>query len=329
MKICVYGAGGVGGVIASKLFTTGEEISIVARGEHLKAIQKNGLKIIDSEKKETICKIKATDKPETLGEQDFVIVSVKGHDVPSVAKSIKPLLGKNTAVVTVMNGIPWWYFERYDGPLKGAHLKISDPENNLNKLIEPARIIGGIIYISTGITAPGVITYMGGRRLMFGELEGTETLRLKTLISILEKAGMRPIITAKIRNETWLKLWGNISFNPISVLTSLGMKEIVEDEKTKQWAADIMTEMKKVSDSLGIDLGMTVEQRLEEGHKSGSHKTSMLQDFEKGKRMELDGIIGTVIEIANLLKVDVPTIKELYERMKKLENKNANSASRA
>lgn len=322
MKIGVVGAGSVGGVIAASLKKAGFDVSILARqGEHLAAIKTQGLTIIDKDGNRETHKIKASSNSADLGKQDLVIVSIKGHDILPAVKNISELLNEKTTVVFVMNGIPWWYMLQLKEKFSSSQNDILNSDE-IKKYIPPEKVLSGVIYISTGITAPGEITNKGGRRLMFGEPSGKITERLKRLTEIFEKAGMRPIATENIQKEIWLKLWGNITFNPLSVITKMGMEDIANHPEVSLEAKKIMLEMKNITDKLGLDLGMSVEERLLEGKKSGNHKTSTLQDFEKGKKLELDGLIGAVIEIAEMLETNVPTIRDLNYKMKELAKIN-------
>ena len=315
MKICIYGAGGIGGYLAGKLHQAGAEVSLVARGPHLSAIQENGLAVI-SEGDRHVFDLPATDDPGSLGPQDYVIVTLKAPSVLGALQGIGTLLGPETAVVTAQNGIPWWYFYRHGGPFEGCHLDSVDPSGRIWQALGPERAIGCVVYPSCEIVEPGVVRHLHGRRFMLGEPDGERTARCAALSRALTTAGLKAPVRKRIRDDIWLKLWGNVSFNPVSVLTRKTLREMTEAEETLRLITGIMSEAQAVAEGLGIQLPVDIEKRIQWAADVGDHKTSMLQDLEKERPLELDEVVGAVAELGRWLEVPTPTLQSVLDRVR-------------
>jgi 2-dehydropantoate 2-reductase len=263
---------------------------------------------------------RATYDPETVGEVDVVVLTLKTHSVPSMVASMRPLLGPDTVVITAQNGFPWWYFYRQASEWEGTHLESVDPGGVISRHIEPARVIGCVVYPSTEIVEPGVVHHIEGTRFAIGEPDGSKSERCRRIADSFINAGLRCPIRTNIRHDIWVKLMGNVAYNPISALTRAMLIEIVQCPETRGLAAAIMTEVDAVAKKLGIEMGISVEQRLEGAEKVGQHKTSMLQDIEAGKPTELEAIVGAIIELGDKLGLDLPNTKSVYACVKLLEN---------
>ncbi|MBI3453953.1 MAG: 2-dehydropantoate 2-reductase [Rhodospirillales bacterium] len=307
MKICVYGAGAIGGFLGVELARAGAEVSLVARGAHLAAMRANGLKLI-RDGAERVAYLRCTDDPGELGPQDYVIVALKAHSVPGVVDAMQPLLGPETAVITAVNGIPYWYFHRHGGPWEGRQLDSIDPGGRQWTGIGPERAIGCIVYPATEVVGPGVIQHVYGDKFPLGEPSGEITPRATRLSEMFAAAGLKAPAIANIRDEIWLKLWGNLCFNPISALTHGTLDVIAFGSETRQVARAMMLEAKAIGDRLGVHFRVDVERRIDGAGKVGAHKTSMLQDLERGRPMEIDALVGVVQELGRLVKVPTPTL---------------------
>lgn len=317
MKFAIVGAGAIGAFVGAMLAKSGEDVTLIARGPHLRAMQRNGVRV-RGEIGEFEAHPAATDDPANVGEVDVVLLTLKAHSLPAMAPRLAPLIGQQTSVVSAQNGIPWWYFYRHGGPLEGMHLESVDPGGVITQHIDSARVIGCIIYPSTSIIEPGVIEQTEGNRFSIGEPDGSKSERCRALADVFIKAGLRCPIRTDIRHDMWVKLMGNVAYNPISALTHATLIEIVQCPETRELAAAIMREAESVAQKLGIELGVSIEQRLAGAEKVGHHKTSMLQDIEAGKPTELEAIVGAVVELGEKLGVDLPNTKSVYERMKLL-----------
>jgi 2-dehydropantoate 2-reductase len=317
MKICIYGAGGIGGYLAGKLDQAGVEVSLVARGPHLRAIQENGLTLI-SDGQRRVAALPATDDPGSLGPQDYVIVTLKAPSVLAAAQGIGALLGPETAVVSAQNGVPWWYFYRHGGPFENRHLDSVDPEGKIWRALGPERAIGCVVYPSCEIVEPGVVRHLHGNRFMLGEPDGERTARSKALSNTLTRAGLKAPVRRRIRDDLWLKLWGNVSFNPVSVLTAETLREMTETEESLRLIKSIMREARAVAEGLGVKLSVDIEKRIQWAADVGDHKTSMLQDLEKGRPLELDEVVGAVAELGRWLGVPTPELQSVLDRVRHL-----------
>jgi 2-dehydropantoate 2-reductase len=318
MRFAIVGAGAIGAFLGAMLARAGEDVTLIARGDHLRAMQEHGVRV-RGEIGDFRVNAKATDDLETVGEVDSLILTLKTHSVPAIAPSLRPLIGPNTSVVTAQNGFPWWYFYRHGGEWEGTHLQSVDPRGIISQNIDPARVVGCVVYPSTEIVEPGIVFHLEGTRFAIGEPDGSKSERCRRIADSLINAGLRCPIRTNIRHDLWVKLMGNVAYNPISALTRGTLIEIVQCAATRNLAAAIMREADSVANKLGIEIGVSIEQRLEGAEKVGHHKTSMLQDIEAGKPTELDAIVGAMIELGEKLGLPLPNTKAVYACVKLLE----------
>ena len=313
MKICIIGAGAIGGTLAVRLANAGEDVTVIARGPHLEAIKKNGLKLIWHGGEEIVAKnIKATSSFDEAGKHDLVIPAMKAQVVALVAAEIPKMFHETTVVLPVQNGVPWWYFQRHGGPHEGLRLQSCDPTGAISEHIDPNRIIGCVVYPAGEIVAPGVVRCSEGNRFPIGELDSTTTERAQRISEVLVKAGFKSPILDNIRSEIWLKLWGNMSFNPISALTHATLVDLCQFPLTRQLTADMMAEAQAVGEKLGATFRVPLEKRIAGGEKVGKHKTSTLQDVEVGRTIEVDALIGAVVELGRITEIPTPHIETVY-----------------
>jgi len=312
MEICVVGAGAIGGYLAVRLAKAGHDVSAIARGPHLAAIRARGLKLIEGEQELVADNLTSTDRIRDLGAQDVVLLALKAHQVQPVVDDLPALFGPDTVMVTLQNGIPWWYFQRLEGPYADRVVETVDPGGVLAKSIDPNRVLGCIAYPAATIAEPGVIRHIEGNRFPVGELDGSESERAQKVLAALTEAGFKSRILDDIRSEIWLKLWGNLTFNPISALTHSTLVDICQFPLSRALAATMMTEAQTVAERLGARFRVPMERRIAGAEGVGKHKTSMLQDVEAGKPLEIDGMLGVVIELAEMTGVEVPTLRALY-----------------
>ncbi|MGG5821858.1 2-dehydropantoate 2-reductase [Falsiroseomonas sp. HW251] len=309
MKLCVFGAGAIGGLMAAKLAAKGEaEVTVIARGPHLEAMQARGL-TLRSESAESLVKLRAVASAAEAGPQDYVVVTLKAHSLPGAAKQMQPLLGPETAVVSAVNGIPWWYFHKLAGPYEGRRVESVDPGGVVSELLPPERAIGCIVYPAAEVPEPGVIEHTYGDRFTLGEPDGSRSARVNALSEALISAGFKAPVRPKIRDELWVKLWGNMAFNPISALTTVTLDVLIADDGQRAVARQMMLEGQAVAEKLGVRFAIDVGKRIAGGAEVGAHKTSMLQDLERGRPMEIDALLGAVVELAELVEVEVPTCR--------------------
>jgi 2-dehydropantoate 2-reductase len=310
MKICVYGAGAVGGLIAGRLAQGAHEVSVVARGAHLTAILKDGLKI-DAEGRQTAVRVKANNDPGRLGPQDCVIVAVKAQSLPEVAASIGPLLGDDTSIVTAMNGVPWWFFDRLAFGGGKLRLESLDPGGRISAAMPTSRIVGCVVHLAASTPAPGVIRHNMGRRLILGEPGGHNTARTLEIVAALGEAGFEAEASPFIEKEFWVKLLGNVSFNPVSALTLATADRLIADDYVKAYMVTIMRECLAIGRAVGVDAAIDPEARIDMARKLGAFKTSMQQDMEAGKPLEIDGLLTGTLEIARKAGVPAPFTESL------------------
>ena len=307
MKVCIFGSGATGGYLGVELARAGAEVSLVARGAHLEAIRRNGLKLlIDGE--ERIAHAPATDDPTELGPQDYVIIGLKAHSIPGTVDKIAPLLGNDTAVVTASNGIPYWYFHDHGGPFRNTVLQTVDPGGKQWQVLKPERAIGCIVYPATEVVEPGVIKHVYGNKFPLGEPAGERSERVERLAALMTAAGLDAPVLDRIRDEIWLKLWGNLCLNPISALTHATLDVICGDPGTRAIARAMMTEAQAIAERFGVRFRVDIERRLNGAGRVGAHKTSMLQDLERGRPMEIDALVAVIQEMGQLTGVATPTI---------------------
>jgi 2-dehydropantoate 2-reductase len=311
LKIAIVGAGAIGAFLGAKLALSGVDVYLIARGPHLKEMQANGVRVRSPEG-DFEAHPTATDDYESIGPVDYVFLTVKAHSLTAIAPNLAPLLGPETAVVSAQNGIPWWYFQSHGGPFDGQSIESVDPGGVIAKAIDPSRIIGCVVYPSTVIVEPGVIEHIEGNRFSIGELDGTTSDRCKRLAAALIGSGLRAPVRGHIRHDMWVKLLGNVVFNPMSALTGATLEEMVTHPETNALVRAVMTEADAVAEGLGVRLPLTIDQRMEGAKKVGAHKTSMLQDLEAGRPMELDSVVGVVIELGEKLGLPMPHTKTLY-----------------
>ncbi len=305
MKVCIFGAGAIGGYIGVKLALSGTDTSFIARGPNLAAIKKNGVKLL-SEGHTLIARPTATDDPRELGPQDYVILTVKAHSLHAIADSIQPLLGPQTALVPAINGIPWWYFYKLPGPYENTRLKMIDPGGRLWEKLDPARVIGCVVYPATDLIEPGVIEHTYGNRFDIGEPEGSKSQRAVAFSERMIKAGLRCPVRPRIRDNLWIKLWGNLSFNMICALTTATLDIVTGDPATRGVARTMMLEGQAIAEKLGVKFPIDVDARIAGAAEVGKHKPSTLMDLERGRPMEIDALLGAVVEMGRLVGVATP-----------------------
>jgi 2-dehydropantoate 2-reductase len=311
MKVCIYGAGAIGGWIGVHLAQTGHDVSVVARGATLEALQKNGLQCVQSQAADARIKadVKVSANPADLGPQDLVIVAVKAPAMADVAKGIAPLLGPNTMVMTAMNGVPWWFFQGFGGSLQGTTLNTIDPEGRIAKAIPAHHVVGCVVHASCSLDAPGVVRHHFGQGLILGEpaaQNGEVSARVQQLVTDLQTAGFNASASAQIQKDVWYKLWGNMTVNPISAITGATTDLILKDDLVRNFVSQVMLEAKAIGDKIGIPIAQTPEDRHAVTMKLGAFKTSMLQDVEAGKTVELDALVSGVRELGQLTQVATP-----------------------
>lgn len=311
MKIAVYGAGAIGGLLGAYLARAGEDVTLIARGPHLAAMREKGLKVTGPGGSFTVHP-RATDDPAEAGAQDYVIVALKAQAVAGIADKMKPLLGPKTAVVMAVNGVPWWYFYGIEGALKDRRLASVDPDGKQWDLIGPARALGCVVYPAAEIVAPGELHHVEGDRFTLGEPDGSKSARVLALSKALIASGLKAPVKTDIRSEIWVKLWGNVAFNPISALTGGTLQQICEDPGTRACAKAMMLETQAIAAKLGVTMPIEVERRIDGAAAIGAHKTSMLQDFERGRPVELDAIVGAVAELGRIVGEPCPMIDAVF-----------------
>jgi 2-dehydropantoate 2-reductase len=315
MKLCIYGAGAVGGLMAAWLARAGHEVSVVARGAQLEAIRRGGLRI-RSGGEETAYKVRAEQEPSTLGPQDYVLLAVKAQSLGEVAERIHPLLGPGTSILTAMNGVPWWFFDRLGFRGGSERLETLDPGGKLSKAMPTDGIVGCVIHLAASTPEPGVISHNMGRRLIVGEPGGRNTERTKRIAEALDKAGFEAIVTDAIEKEFWVKLLGNVSFNPVSALTMSTADRLIEDRDVKDYMVEVMREVLAIGRAVGVDAAIDPEARIDMARVLGKFKTSMLQDLEAGKPLEIDGLLAGTLEIARKAGVRAPFTQSLFGLIK-------------
>ena len=307
MKVCIFGAGAIGGYMGVKLAKAGADVSLVARGPHLAAMQEQGLTLIEEGETKTV-PVTASDDPAALGVQDYVIVTLKAHSVPPVVSKMAPLIGPNTTLVSGVNGVPWWYFHKLEGAHEGTRLDSVDPGNVQWDGFGPDRVLGCVVYPAAEVIEPGVIKHIEGNRFSLGEPDGSKSKRAQALSKILTNAGLKAPVRPKLRDEIWVKLWGNLSFNPISALTHATLDVLCTDEGTRAVARNMMVEAQEIAERLGVKFPIDVDRRIAGGAAVGAHRTSMLQDLDQGRPMEIDALVASVQELGRVTGVPTPTI---------------------
>ncbi|MCA3564357.1 MAG: 2-dehydropantoate 2-reductase [Methylocystis sp.] len=307
MKICIFGAGAIGGYMGAKLAHAGYDVSLVARGPHLKAMAGKGLEL-RAGGESLVTRPRVSADAAELGPQDYVVITTKAHSVPAAIPAIKPLLGPQTSVVMGVNGVPWWYFHKLEGPYAERRIASVDPGGVQWRGIGPERVIGCVVYPAAEVIEPGVIELVEGDRFTLGEPDGSKSERVLALAAALQKAGFKAPVRPRIRDEIWIKLWGNLSFNPISALTHATLEQIVGDDGVRAVARSMMVEAQQTAEKLGVTFPITVDKRIEGAGAVGAHKTSMLQDLERGRPMEYEALVGAVQELGRMTGTPTPTI---------------------
>jgi 2-dehydropantoate 2-reductase len=315
-RICIFGAGAIGGYVGARLAHRGEaDVSLVARGPHLEAMRTRGLTLKQGGETITVHP-KVTANPAELGPQDFIILTLKAHAVPGVIDALQPLLGKDTAILFAQNGVPWWYFYRHGGPHDGRRLESVDPGGTIWQHVGPERALGCVVWQAAEIEAPGVVAHQYGDRMPVGEPSGEMSPRAAGLSKLLTSAGIKSPLRNNLRNEIWLKLWGNLSFNPVSVLTNGTLDRLAADPGTNRVVKAMMDEARAVGEALGVSFAVSTEERIGMAAKVGAHRTSMLQDVEAGRSTEIDALLGAVIELAEIAGIRTPSLQLVYDLAK-------------
>lgn len=307
MKIAVYGAGAIGGLLAARLAASGVEVSLIARGAQRAAICAHGL-ILKSADGDLTVRVPCVEDPRQLPPQDYVLIALKSHSVPAVLERLPALFDDHTAVVWAVNGVPWWYFHDLAGPYRDQRIASVDASGEQWRIISPQRVIACVVYPACAVIAPGVIAHLGGDRFSLGELSGEKTARVSILSDALRNAGFKAPVRRDIRDELWIKLWGNLSFNPISALTGASLEAICTDPATRAVARAMMLEAQTLAEHLGVKFPIDVERRIAGAAAVGAHKTSMLQDLERGRRLETDALVAAVAELGRLVGVATPIL---------------------
>jgi 2-dehydropantoate 2-reductase len=310
MRIAIFGAGAIGGYLGAKLALAGEDVTLVARGPHFEATKRDGLRLIE-DGIETVVRPAIVSDGRDAGQPDYLVLAVKAHSVAPALDSITPMLGPNTAVVTAQNGVPWWYFYGVDGPLRDRRLESLDPGGRIWDAIGPERVIGCVVYPACEIVAPGVIRHIEDNRFSLGEPDGSRSDRASAFAKALIGAGLRAPLRSRIRGEIWVKLWGNVALNPLTALTRATLAEVCLTPATRAFARNVMLEVEAVASALGETMAVNLDARLNGARDVGEHKTSMLQDLELGRPLEIDPLTGAVVELARLTNVATPYLDAL------------------
>ncbi len=317
MRFLIAGAGAIGAYIGARMTHAGFDVTLFARGPHLKAMQERGVEVRSSEGNFQV-QPRIVASLEEAGPVDVVFLGVKAHGLPQLAPQLKPVLGRDTTVVSTQNGIPWWYFQGFGGPWDGLRLERIDPGGVISNAIEARRVVGSIVYFSTQIVAPGVIQHTEGNRISLGEPDGARSERCRKIAEALVASGLRCPVSARLRQEIWVKILGNASLNPLSALTRATLAQMLRDPGVASVIRNIMLEVEAVSHKLGMGLPVSIEQRMAGAEKVGEHKTSMLQDLEAGRPMELEALVGSVVELGEKVGVAMPHTTTVYHCAKLL-----------
>ncbi len=313
MKIAVVGAGAIGGYLGAKLSLAGEDVTFIARNKNLAAINANGFKLIlEDGSEQHAANVRAVQAMADAGPQDAVLLTLKAHQLKDVLPDLRALFGPDTMVVTMINGLPWWYFHRLAGPYEGRTLESVDPGGVIAAHIEPERVIGSVVYPAAELVSPGVVRVIEGNRFTLGEPDGSRSPRIEALSQAMMRAGFKSPVSKDIRGEIWVKLWGNLSFNPISALTHATLEDICRFPAARELAAAMMREAQTVAEKLGIEFKISLAKRIAGAEAVGAHKTSMLQDVEAGRALELEALVGSVVELGRITDTPTPTISAIY-----------------
>jgi 2-dehydropantoate 2-reductase len=313
MKIAIVGAGAIGGYLGARLSLAGEQVTFVARNRNLEAINARGFRLILEDGTEQHAPdVRAVQRHADAGPQDAVLLTVKAHQVRDLLPDLRGLFGPRTMVVTMINGVPWWYFHKLAGPYEGRSLASLDPDGTIAGAIEPERVIGSVVYPASELVEPGVVRVIEGNRFSLGELDGSRSERIEALAKVMMGAGFKSPVSRDIRSEIWVKLWGNLTFNPISALTHATLEDICRFPPTRELAAQMMREAQAVGEKLGVEFKISLDKRIAGAEAVGAHKTSMLQDVEHGRALELEALVGSVVELGRITATPTPTIDAIY-----------------
>jgi 2-dehydropantoate 2-reductase len=311
MNITVIGAGAIGGHIAAKLAAAGERVKVVARGEHLKAIRERGLKLIENGE-EAVARVEATDRIADAGGADLIVLGVKAHQLAPIAAEVASIVTPSTTLMTTQNGMPWWYFFKHGGPHEGVTLESVDPGGVIARHLPIDAVVAAISYQAAEIESPGVIRHVEGHRLPLAEIDGSKSARVAALADLFTRAGFKSPVLGDVRTEIWTKLWGNLTFNPISALSRATLEDICRFAPTRALAAAMMREAQTVGEAFGIRFRLAIDKRIAGAEAIGPHKTSMLQDIEHRRAIEIDALLGSVIELGRLANVPTPHLEAIY-----------------
>lgn len=319
-RVCVVGAGAVGGLVGGRAARAGADVTLVDRGEHLEALRQEGLTLISPDGvRETVSGIRVSGDTSEVGPRDLVVLAVKTYDLSDAARSIPPLIGPETVVLPLQNGIPWWYFHEHGGAFDGRRLRSLDPEGVIGEHLDPDRVLGCVAYVAAEVVEPGVIRHREGKWFPLGEPDGSLSGRARAAAAFFERAGFRSKVLEDVRSEIWLKAWGSLAFNPISALTGATLAEICRDPDTRAVARAVMEEAEEVCGKLGVSVRRSIEDRIAGAEAVGDHETSMLQDLRAGRELEIEGLVGSVLELAELTETPAPRIRTVYALTKLLE----------
>ncbi len=320
MRFAVVGAGATGGLLGAHLARAGEEVTLIARGPHLRAIRERGLQVVGLGSDFTV-QAAATDDLAAVAGAEVVLLTVKAHALPAVVPELAPHLGPGMTMVGAQNGIPWWFFQGWGGELQGTVLEAVDPQGGIARHLRQARVAGAVVYPAARVLEPGVVEHYEGWRVALGDPAGTDREALQPLAAALTRAGFRAPVVRGLRAELWLKLLGNATLNPISALTGCTLEEITQDPDGAQLARSMMNEVELVGRRLGVELPVGVERRLEGAGSVGAHKTSMLQDVESGRPLEVEATLGALVELASRLQLQVPHLLGMLGALRLLDRR--------
>jgi 2-dehydropantoate 2-reductase len=319
MRTVIAGAGAIGAYIGAKMTRAGQDVVLFARGPHYRAMNENGVRVISAEE-EFVVRPTVVDNLEKAGKADVVFLGVKAHGLPDLAPHLHSLVGPNTVFVSTQNGIPWWYFQRLGGEWDGTRIERVDPAGVVSAAIDASRVVGSLVYFATEVAQPGVVRHLEGNRMTLGEPDGSRSERLRIIAEMLVAAGLRAPVTTRIRHEIWVKILGNASLNPISALTGATLVRMLRDPDTSAVIRNMMQEVEAVAHKFGIEMPISIEQRMAGAEKIGEHKTSMLQDLESGRPLELEALTGAVLELSEKVEVPMPHTRAIYACTKLLAN---------
>jgi 2-dehydropantoate 2-reductase len=325
VKIAVVGAGAIGGYVGGWLAAAGEDVTFIARGANLEAIRRNGMRVIGEDGADVVARASACDKTADAGPHDVVVLAVKAHQVAAIAKDVAALCNDETPIVTMQNGIPWWYFHKHGGAYEGTPVRSADPDGSIARHIDANRVIGSVVYPAATLEAPGVVRVVEGKRFTLGEPDGSTSARAQAVSAAFTRAGFKAPVIADIRSEIWLKLWGNLSFNPISALTHSTLVGLLQYPLTRELSVQMMKEAEAVANTLGVTFRVGIDKRIAGAEKVGEHKTSMLQDVEAGRPMEIEALVGAVVELGRLTEIPTPHIDAVYALVSLLAKRLADS----